>query len=127
MLLQAEGDSMKYTIIFVFAVALAAQDHNHARMIHGVPGGVPDFCARPTVTSATSGAWSDAGTWSTKKVPGADDRVSIGTGHNVTYDVSSDVKIACIDLQGQLSFANGANTRLKTNNLMVEDTGYLEI
>jgi len=118
---------MKYTIALVFTAALMAQDHNHARMIHGVPGGVPDFCAHPTVASAASGAWSDAATWSTKKVPGADDRVSIGAGHSVVYDVSSAVKISCIDLHGQLSFATGASTMLKTNNLMVEDDGYLEI
>src|SRR6202163_4357092 len=118
---------MKYTIALVFAATLVAQDHNHARMIHGVPGGVPDFCAHPTVTSAASGAWSDAATWSTKKMPGTDDRVSIGAGHSVVYDVSSAVKIGCIDLHGQLSFATSASTLLKTNNLMVEDDGYLEI
>ncbi len=116
---------MKYAILLVFAVTLAAQEHNHARMVHGVPGGVPDFCANPTVTSAASGAWSDAATWSSKKVPSANDRVAIAAGNNVVYDASSEVK--CLDVRGHLSFATAANTRLKTNNLMVEDQGYLEI
>jgi len=118
---------MKYSFVLVFAVTLAAQDHNHARMVHGVPGGVPDFCANPTVTSVASGAWSDAATWSAKRVPGADDRVAIGAGHIVVYDVASDAKIGCVDVRGHLSFATETNTRLKTNNLMVEDQGYLEI
>src|SRR6266436_4572627 len=114
---------MKYAIALLFVGALAAQDHNHARMIHGVPGGVPDFCASPTVSSAASGAWSDPATWSPRKVPGAADRVAIGTGHNVVYDDSSDTKIGCIDVRGHLSVAADRNTRLKTNNLMVEDQG----
>ncbi len=116
---------MKHAILLVFTLTLAAQEHNHARMVHGVPGGVPDFCANPTVTSAASGAWSDAATWSTKKVPGASDRVAIATGNTVVYDASSEVK--CLDVRGHLSFATAASTRLKTNNLMVEDQGYLEI
>jgi len=116
---------MKYAVLLFFAVTLAAQEHNHARMVHGVPGGVPDLCANPTVSSAASGQWSDAATWSTKKVPGVNDRVAIAAGHNVVYDASSEVK--CVDVRGHLSFATTASTRLKTNNLMVEDQGYLEI
>jgi len=108
---------MKYAVLLVFAVTLAAQDHNHARMVHGVPGGVPDFCANPTATSAASGAWSDAATWSSKKVPGANDRVVIAAGNNVVYDASSEVK--CVDVRGHLSFATATITSLKTNNLMV--------
>jgi hypothetical protein len=116
---------MKYAILFALAVTLAAQDHNHARMVHGVPGGVPDFCASPTVTSVASGAWSDPATWSTKRVPSATDRVAIAPGHTVVYDSLSEEK--CVDVRGHLSFAPAASTRLKTSNLMVEDQGYLEI
>jgi len=94
-MLDKEVQRMKHAILLVFAVTLAAQEHNHARMVHGVPGGVPDFCGNPTVTSAASGAWSDAATWSPKKVPGAMDRVAIAAGHNVVYDASSEVK--CLD------------------------------
>ena len=118
---------MKYTIALLFAVALAAQDHQHARMVHGVPGGVPELCADATIGSVANGAWSNPATWSAKRVPGADDRVNIAAEHNVVYDVSSDAKIACVDVRGHLSFATGANTRLKTNNLMVWEEGYLEI
>jgi hypothetical protein len=115
-------------LVFLAAVALSpAQEHNHAMAVHGVPGGVPDFCANPTITSAASGAWSDPATWSINKVPGAGDRVVIAAGHKVTYDTASDAKIACINVLGQFSFNTGANTRLKTVNIMVWEGGALEI
>ncbi len=114
-------------VAFALASVAAAQDHNHARNVHGVPGGVPEFCANATVSSTGSGAWSDAATWSTRKVPGAEDRVMVGAGHKVVYDVASDVKIGCVDVRGQLSFKTDANTRLKTGNIMVWDEGAMEI
>jgi len=120
-------------LVIAAAAVLPAQDihnqamHNHALEVHGVPGGVPEFCPNPTVTSVTSGAWSNSATWSTKKAPGAGDRVAVGAGHSVVYDVASDAKLACIDLRGHLSFATDANTRMKTGNLMVMDGGYLEV
>src|SRR6202521_2711544 len=115
-------------LVFAAAAVLPAQEmHNHALEVHGVPGGVPEFCPNPTVTSVASGAWSDPATWSTKKAPGAGDRVAIGAGHNVLFNVASDAKLACITLRGHLSFATDANTRMKTGNLMVMDGGYLEV
>ncbi len=110
-----------------FAAAAFAQEHDHARMVHGVPGGVPEFCPSPTVTSVSSGAWSDPATWSTKKTPSEGDRVWIVAGHNVTYDSSSGARISCIDVRGTLRFNTAASTRLKTANLMVWDEGALEI
>jgi hypothetical protein len=120
---------LRHLILAIAAAAvLPAQDmHNHALEVHGVPGGVPEFCPNPTVTSVGSGAWSNPATWSTKKVPGAGDRVAVGAGHSVVYDVASDAKLACIDLRGHLSFSTDSNTRMKTGNLMVLDGGYLEV
>jgi len=116
------------TLVFILASATVwAQDHSHNRSVHGVPGGVPEFCANPTVSSAGSGAWSDASTWSAKRVPAANDRVAIAAGHNVIYDAVSSAKIACISVRGQLSFKTDANTSLKTANIMVWDEGALEI
>src|SRR4029077_8623704 len=109
-------------LVIATAALLPAQDihnqamHNHALEVHGVPGGVPEFCPNPTVTSVTSGAWSNPATWSAKKAPGAGDRVAVGAGHSIVYDVASDAKLACIDLRGHLSFATDANTRMKTGN-----------
>jgi len=96
-------------------------------MIHGVPGGVPELCANPTVSSVGGGAWSSPDTWSSKHVPEADDRVSIAAGHNVVYDAAGDARIACVDVRGHLSFAADKNTHLRTANIMVWDEGYLEI
>jgi hypothetical protein len=116
-------------LLFLAAsVVLPAQDgHDHTRAVHGVPGGVPDFCGNPTVTSVASGIWSDPATWSTKRAPGSRDRVLIGAGHRVVYDVVSQDKLACIELRGQLSFKPDANTRMNVGNLMVMDQGFLEV
>src|SRR5579863_1270322 len=115
-------------LVIAAAAVLPAQEmHNHALEVHGVPGGVPEFCPNPTITSVASGAWSNPATWSTKKAPGAGDRVAVGAGHSVTYDVASDAKLSCVDLRGRLSFSTDANTRMKTGNLMVMDGGYLEV
>src|SRR5262249_1333873 len=64
-------------IVALTSVAWAQDIHNHPREVHGVPGGVPEFCAQSTVTSVAGGAWSNPATWSTGKVPASDDRVAI--------------------------------------------------
>ena len=117
---------MKFALALLFTVTLLAQEHMHTKMVHGVPGGVPDFCANPTAVSIADGAWSNPATWATKKVPGDKDRVAIAASHHVVYDMAGDVT-ACIDVRGHLSFSTTSGTRLKTDNLMVEEGGYLEI
>jgi len=115
-------------IILALASAVGAQDvHNHPREVHGVPGGVPEFCHDATVTSVAGGSWSAPATWSTGKVPGTNDRVAISDAHEVVYDVASDAKLSCVEIRGRLRFRTDANTRLKTGNIMVTDAGYLEI
>src|SRR5207249_11418523 len=53
-----------------------AQDlHSHTPGVSGVPQGIPYFCANPTVTSSGNGMWSDSKTWSTGRVPRANDKV----------------------------------------------------
>jgi hypothetical protein len=113
--------------VFSSAPAVAQDGHDHTLQVHGVPGGVPNFCAAPTVNSVASGAWSDPATWSTKSVPGPKDRVSIDAGHHVVYDVVSQATLGCIELRGHLSFKTDANTRMNVGNLMVMDQGFLEV
>src|SRR5579864_4408443 len=108
-------------------VMLAQQTHDHNLHVHGVPGGVPELCANPTVTAVANGAWSNPAIWSTHKTPDRNDRIAIDRGRDVLYDVVSDVKIACIDVRGRLSFKTDANTRLKVANVMVWDEGVLEV
>ena len=84
--------------------AAAQAVHDHTAAMSGVPQGVPYFCANPSVTSAASGAWSNPATWSTKRVPGAGDKVRVVAGHDVVYDIVSDARLDCVELDGRLSF-----------------------
>ena len=82
---------------------------------------------RPTIRSVASGNWSAPSTWNPARVPGADDKVLVGSGTNVTYDAISDASLDCVSVEGALRFRNNANTRIKVGNLMVKDNGTLEV
>jgi hypothetical protein len=110
-----------------WTVATAQQQHAHTPGVSGLPHGVPLFCATPTVTSKSSGAWSDPATWSTGKLPAANDKVTIAAGHAVTYDAVSDAALACIEVRGTLTFRTDKNTRLKVVTLMILEDGALEV
>jgi hypothetical protein len=115
---------------WVAAITLAQPQAAFAQTHHGASGlahGIPDFCAGPTITSVASGNWSTPSTWSPSRVPQAGDKVAIGAGTAVTYDVVSDASIDCVGVNGILRFRNNGNTRLKVANLMVNDSGALEV
>jgi hypothetical protein len=107
--------------------ALAQDIHPHTPSASGVPQGIPYFCANPTVTSVGSGAWSKADTWSSRRVPGPNDKVAIAAGHEVVYDAVSDASLTCVEVNGQLRFSPATSTRMKVRTLMVTDAGFLEI
>ena len=107
--------------------AVAAQSPPRTPGVSGMPLGVPLLCSEPTVTSLSAGAWSDPRTWSTSAVPGADDRVAVAAGHDVTYDVVSDAPLACVEVQGRLAFSASGNTCLKVGTVIVLEGGRLEI
>jgi parallel beta-helix repeat protein len=118
---------------FAFAVLAGvtyawAQDvHQHTPSVSGMPRGIPFLCATPTVTSVNAGAWSSPRTWSTNRVPGDSDKVSIARGHRVTYDAVSDAALACIEVSGHLAFETDVNTRLEVGTIMVLEGGHLEV
>jgi hypothetical protein len=109
---------------FLPAVALAQHVHDGKS---GLAHGVPDFCASPTIRSVSSGNWSSPSTWNPSRVPGANDKVVVGAGNNVTYDAVSDAALDCVSVEGGLRFRNDTNTRIKVGNFMVKDGGVLEV
>jgi len=80
--------------------------------------------AQSTVTftcrSVRSGNWSDAATWSSKRVPKTGDYVQVRSGHRVTYDVSSDQAIRMVHVAGTLAFSRQKSTRLDVGLLKVQ-------
>lgn len=117
----------KLLLVVLIAAPAAAQTHEHTPATSGVPQGIPLFCASPSVASVAGGAWSNPATWSTGRVPAAGDRVRISTRHDVTYDVASDARLDCIEVDGHLAFRTDRATRLKVANLTVIDGGTLDV
>jgi hypothetical protein len=107
--------------------ANVAQDHLHTPAVSGMPQGIPLLCANPTVASVRAGAWSNRNTWSTGRVPAANDRVAVEAGHTVIYDVASDAAIDCVGVHGRLAFRTDLSTRLKVVTIMVLANGSLEV
>jgi G8 domain len=86
-----------------------------------LPEGIPDFSqdtARPGVQSVQSGNWSNPATWQGGQVPTANHVVRILAGHTVTITDTSAVAYT-VAIDGKLTFATTANTRLKATNIEV--------
>jgi hypothetical protein len=60
-------------------------------------------------------------------VPGVNAVVWIQAGHEVTYDLVSDVALAAVGVEGALRFRTDVSTRLKVGTLLVAPAGTLEI
>ncbi|QDV39733.1 PA14 domain-containing protein [Tautonia plasticadhaerens] len=92
-------------------------------------GRIPNFGANPTITTVASGDWSDPATWAGDRLPRAGDIVSILAGHDVTYDVVSNIQVDTVAIQtgGLLDFEPAIDTRLTTRNLLVMAGGELRI
>ena len=90
-----------------------------------VLGGYAVIQGQQTPSSAVkSGRWSDAGTWSDKKVPAKDAAVTIGTDMNVVLDVTPPA-LRSLTINGKLSFADNKDLELTTEWIMLH--GQLEI
>src|SRR5438128_1365441 len=72
------------------------------------------------VRSAGNGAWSAPATWEGGQVPAAGARVQIRSGHEVTYDVKSDLAIRSIHVAGALRFARDRDTRLDVGLIKIQ-------
>jgi hypothetical protein len=87
-----------------------------------------------TVTSVTTGNWSDPTVWSTGAVPHAGDNVLIRATDVVTVDGRADLdaggqRLALHGIRddGTLRFDPGANTRLLVDTILVEPSGTFEM
>lgn len=95
---------------------------------------VPRFCnvagaGSSIVASVRSGTWSDGAVWSDGTVPGTEARVKVSSGTTITYDLESDTRIDCIEVEdgGHLAFATDRSTRLWIHALMIMPDGRLTI
>jgi cell migration-inducing and hyaluronan-binding protein len=75
-------------------------------------------------SAVKGGRWSDAATWSDRKVPAAGAKVTIGSGMDVVLDVSTP-PLSGLTINGKLSFANNRDVELTTEWIMLH--GELEI
>jgi hypothetical protein len=103
------------------------QSQAHLPPASGIPHGIPRICVDATVRSVANGAWSNAATWSTGRVPEAGDAVLVQRSTKVTYDVASDTVVACVDVEGSLTFRGDVDTRLMVGTITVLESGRLEI
>src|SRR5688572_28866303 len=71
------------------------------------------------VRSAGSGNWSDARTWEGGRLPAKGDNVQVRPGHDVTYDIHSDVPIRAIHVGGTLRFSRDKSTLLNVGLIKV--------
>jgi hypothetical protein len=73
----------------------------------------------PLVRSRQSGAWSATETWDAGRVPQSGDRVVIGEGHHVRYDIESRDVIRLVQIAGTLEFARDRSTRLEAGLISI--------
>jgi len=81
---------------------------------------------RYTIISVNHGRWSAKQTWQPQRVPQAGDRVLIGPGTRVIYDVKSDAVIRTIKVSGDLTFAHDRDTLLNVGVLRVQPISGLD-
>ena len=73
------------------------------------------------------GDWFDPATWHRGRIPGADAKVLIPDGVEVTYDGVSRAALDTVRVDGELSFATNTDTRMVVDTFVVAPTGRLEI
>ena len=98
------------TFMACFALALASNAPSATQAPE--PEGV--------MRTARSGAWSNRATWEKGRVPSSGDRVLIREGHEVLYNVQSDVVIRGIHIAGMLRFAADRDTRLEVGLIRIQ-------
>lgn len=105
----------------------AAHSHNSGQ--HTTHPGLLELVphSRATHTAINNGSWFSASTWKEGKIPGDGARVVIQDGVSVTYDAESDARLETIRVDGTLSFASRANTKVLVDTFVVAPEGTLQI
>jgi len=80
-----------------------------------------------THTAVASGSWFDASTWAGGQIPGANARVIIPAGLDVTYDGTSEASIFSIGVMGALTFSTSTDSKLKVDTIIVDHAAKLTI
>lgn len=98
--------------------------HDTVPRFANIPG-----AGAPISANVQSGNFSDPAIWPGGVVPGDEARIQIVDGTVVTYDLTRDTRLDCIEVQsgGHLRFATDQDTRLFLNELMVMPGGELTI
>ena len=73
------------------------------------------------------GSWFDASTWEGGKIPENGANVLIPKGIKVSYNQQSDARLETVRLDGTLTFASGANTKLVVDTFVNAPSGTLNI
>lgn len=92
----------------------------------GLPNGIPNACATPTIMSVTGGPWENAATWGGRE-PANGDKVLIKAGHVVTLSSARAEQHQCLQIDGTLRFSTTTTTRFRVGTLYVNEGGTLEI
>ncbi len=79
-----------------------------------------------TVSSVSSGSWSDPTVWD-KGVPIAGENVVISPGNTITYNLQSSPVLGSVLVQGSLIFSRTLSTDLAFQNMTVDMPGYVEV
>lgn len=82
---------------------------------------------RVTHFAVNSGAWSNPSTWSDGIVPGANARVLIPIGVEVTVDRVLTARINTLRVDGKLSFSRVASSELRVDTIVVTSVGRFEM
>ncbi len=116
-----------------YVAAVRAQEDGHA---HGDDAGkatehmeLLDLVPRSEATHIAigDGDWFDPGTWYEGRIPDAGSHVLIPEGISVTYAGESDESLFSVRVDGELSFAHDANSKILIDTMVVSPTGRLEI
>lgn len=107
--------------LVVFSIVLSVRLHV-AIAADGASAPKPSTLVKFDVRSVRDGHWSDPHTWEPARVPAAGDRVQVGRGTRVVYDVEQHGVLRLVQVIGTLSFARDRNTLLNVGLVKVQNS-----